>query len=82
METPTELAAAAKAESDITIAEREYEDDDESVVVVDFGPAGDPSVDVVGDAAIVLVDDEQFEFAVPSDAEEVAVNGGVLTIRG
>ncbi|WP_135821424.1 DUF7127 family protein [Halostella litorea] len=80
MKTPSELESVAGEREAVTIAEREY--DGESVVAVDFGPAaGEPSVDVVGGTAIVVVDDAQYEFDVPPDADEVTTNGGVLTIR-
>ena len=80
METPSELESVAGEREAVTITEREY--DGESVVAVDFGPgAGTPSVDVVGGTAIVVVDDEQYEFDVLPNADEVAINGGVLTIR-
>lgn len=81
METPSELEAAAGDRDDVTITTREY--DDEQVIAVDFGPTGDePSLDVVDETAIVVVGDQQFEFDVPADANEVTVNDGVLTIRG
>ena len=81
METPPELEAAAGDKDDVTITEREYED--EQVIAVDFGPTGGkPSLDIVDDTAIVVVDDEQFEFDIPSDANEVTVNDGILTIKG
>ncbi|WP_408958647.1 hypothetical protein [Natrinema sp. 74] len=80
METPPELRDVAGDQNDITISNREYED--ESVIAVDFGPiAGEPSVDVVGETAIVAVDGRQYEFDVPADATDVTVNDGVLTIR-
>lgn len=80
METPPELEAAASDEEGISITEREY--DDESIIAVDFEAIpGTPSVDVVGDTAIVVVGDSQFEFDVPSDASEVTVNDNILTIK-
>ena len=81
METPTELEDVAGEEDEILMQEREY--DGETEIVVDFGSvAGTPSLDVVGDTAIVVAGDEQFEFHVPEDATDVTVNEGVLTIRG
>lgn len=81
METPTELEDVAGSQIDVAVANRDY--DDGSIITVDFGPvAGEPSVDVVGGTAIVVVDGEQFEFDVPTDADEVSVNGGILTIEG
>lgn len=80
METPTELRDVAGAQDDVTITRRDYEG--ETVIAVDFGPVTDePSLDVVGDTAIVVFDGRQLEFDVPPDAKEVTLNGGVLTIR-
>ena len=36
---------------------------------------------VVADAAIVVADDQQFEFEVPASASEITVNDGILTIK-
>ncbi|NKE34553.1 hypothetical protein GWG54_01735 [Natronococcus sp. JC468] len=80
METPPELKAAAGDDDAITITEREY--DEEQVVAVDFGlESGQPTLDVVDGTAIVVVDGDQYEFDVPADATDVAVNDGILTIR-
>lgn len=81
MDPPPELQAAARDSEHVTITTREY--DDETVVAVDFGPVeGKPALDIVDDTAIVIVGETQFEFGVPPDAEDVAVNDGILTIRG
>lgn len=81
METPSGLEAAADNDDEITISNREYED--ESIIAVDFGPLdGVPSIDVVGDTVIVTVDDEQFEFDLPAGASDVTVNDDILTING
>lgn len=81
METPPELEAAAGENDEVTVTEREY--DQEYIIAVDFGQrAGTPTLDVVDETAIIVVDDDQFEFAVPSDATEVTVNDGILTIKG
>ncbi|RKD93602.1 DUF7127 family protein [Halopiger aswanensis] len=81
METPPELEAAAGRKEGAKITKREYED--EQVVAVDFGPSsGKPTLDVTGTTAIVVVGDDQFEFDIPSDATDVTVNDGILTIRG
>ncbi|GAB3666961.1 DUF7127 family protein [Halopiger thermotolerans] len=81
METPPELEAAAGEKDDAKITNREYED--EQVIAVDFGPSsGEPTLDIAGDTAIVVVGDDQFEFEIPSDATDVTVNDGILTIRG
>lgn len=59
---------------------RTDEDDDGGSIVVDFGPAAsDLAVDIVGDTVIVT-DDEQVEFELPTGASDVSVNNGVLTI--
>lgn len=80
METPAELQAAAENQESITISKREY--DGESIIAVDFGPvAGEPSVDIVEETAIVVVDGKQFEFNVPANANKVTVNDGILTIK-
>jgi hypothetical protein len=60
---------------------RELDDEDGSVITVDFGPdAADMSVDVVDDRVLVVMDDRQFEFELPAGASEVTANNGVLTI--
>ncbi|ELY46055.1 DUF7127 family protein [Natronorubrum sulfidifaciens] len=58
----------------------EYEDG--SVIAVDFGTsAADIDVDVVGSTAIIVTNDEQFEFELPPEASDVSVHNGVLTIE-
>lgn len=49
-------------------------------LVADFGPGNQPTVDVVDNTAIVIVDDEQFEFDLPDDAE-VFMSNGIITIE-
>jgi hypothetical protein len=67
-------------------------DDDRSVrsvrrdggqtVVADFGPdALAASVDVVGDTAIVVQDEEQTDVDLPTSAERAFMQNGVLTIE-
>lgn len=59
---------------------RTYEDEDGGAIVVDFGPAAsDLAVDIVGNTVIVT-DDEQVEFELPTGASDVSINNGVLTI--
>lgn len=78
METPQALRTADQDELPV----RKYEYDDGSVIVADFGSAGDdPSVDVVGGTAIVVAGDRQVEFRVPNEASDVSIRGGVLTIE-
>lgn len=81
METPQELEIVASEYPDVTISYTEY--DDETVIAVDFGPkTGGLSVDIVDETAIVVVDGQQFEFDVPTQANKVTTNDGILTIRG
>ncbi|MFB6163622.1 MAG: hypothetical protein ABEJ31_00520 [Haloarculaceae archaeon] len=79
MEAPATLRSAADEQEEISITRRDY--DDEDVLVVDFGPGVDAKLDQVGDTAIVIAGDEQFEFQVPEDASEVTTNDGMLIIR-
>lgn len=78
METPNSLRTAANEREDVTITHREY--DGKNVVIVDFGPGVEASVDVVGETAIVVAGDQQFEFEIPDEATEVTTNDGMLTI--
>jgi hypothetical protein len=80
MQAPRQLRSAADQQDEITIARREY-DGAENVVVVDFGPGVEASLDVVGDIAIVVVRDRQFEFEVPDEASDISVNDGMLIIE-
>ena len=79
MEAPPPLQSAADEQEDVTIARQEYED--ESLVVVDFGRGVEAVLDVVGDTAIVVAGDRQFEFEMPEGAAEVTTNNGMLVIR-
>lgn len=80
METPHKLEAVAGNQEAITIRKQEY--DEETVIAVDFGPAaGNPSLDIVDNTAIVVLDNDQFEFEIPSGANEVFINDGILTIK-
>ncbi|SDR27419.1 DUF7127 family protein [Natronobacterium texcoconense] len=80
METPPELEDAAGDRTDITVTNREY--DEEQVIAVDFGrDVGEISLDVVDETAIVVAGDDQFEFDIPGDATDVTANDGILTIR-
>ncbi len=63
----------------MTITQRNY--DDETVLVVDFGQGVDAGLDIVGDTAIVVAGDRQFEFEVPPEATEITTNDGILEIR-
>lgn len=79
MEAPHQLRTAADEDEAVTIARRDY--DGATVIAVDFGGGTDVELDVVGDTAIVVAGDRQFEFDVPPEATDVSVNGGVLSIR-
>lgn len=62
---------------------REYDYDDTAIVVADFGPeVGEVSIDIVDETALVVAGDEQFEFELSDDVEEVSTENGVLTIEG
>jgi hypothetical protein len=79
MEAPRQLRSAADQQDDITITYRDY--DDENVIVVDFGPGVEATLDVVGDTAIVVANGEQYEFEVPEEASDISVNDGMLVIE-
>lgn len=59
---------------------RQFDYDEEVLLVADFGPGVDSSVDVVDETAIVVIDEEQYEFPVPAGAQ-VFISNGVLTIE-
>ena len=79
MELPGALRSAADERDDVIVTRQEY--DDETVVAVDFGAGVDASVDVVGETAIVVAGDRQFEFEVPEAATELTTNEGILVIE-
>mgnify|MGYP000235145312 CR=1 FL=1 len=64
---------------------RRYEYEDAEVLAADLGVAGDASVDVLGDTAIVVFDGEgetqQIEFQLPEGGAEAFITNGVLTIE-
>lgn len=81
MDAPRQLRTAASDDQrDISITRRERDGEEE--IVIDFGAGVDAKLDVVGDTAIVVAGDEQFEFEIPPEATEVTTNDGMLTIRG
>lgn len=79
MEAPHQLQSAANERDDIKITRRDYEN--ESVIVVDFGSRVEATLDIVGDTAIVVAGDQQFEFDVPAEAKEITTNDGMLIIK-
>ena len=80
MEAPHPLQSAANEQDDISITRREYEGE-ENVMVVDFGRGVEAKLDIVAGTAIVVAGDRQFEFEVPKEATEVTTNDGMLIIR-
>ena len=63
---------------DVNGVVRQYEYDEKTVLVADFGPASG-TVNVVDGTAIVVVDGEHYEFEVPDGADRGIINNGVLT---
>ena len=66
---------------------RRYEYEDGWVIAADLGAdAEDVSVDTVGETAIVAIEsgDEpvESEFELPSEADSVTVENGVVTVEG
>lgn len=80
MEAPTPLQSAADEQEDVSITRREY-DDEEDVMVVDFGRGTEAKLDVIDGLAIVVAGDRQFEFEIPDEATEVTTNDGMLIIK-
>ena len=66
--------------ADIDGPVRQYEYENGAVLAADFGPV-EGSVDVVDGTAIVVVDDDQYEFPVPAGTGSANINNGVLTIE-
>lgn len=66
--------------ADIDGLVRQYEYDDGTVLVADFG-AVSGSVDVVDGTAIVVVDGEQHEFSVPDGTDRAVMNNGIVTVE-
>jgi hypothetical protein len=60
---------------------RRFDYDDLVVFVADLGPGRDGSVDVVGETAIVVVDDEQYEFDLPAGEARGSIVNGVVTVE-
>ncbi|MDR9380190.1 MAG: hypothetical protein RI560_00755 [Natronomonas sp.] len=65
---------------DIDAVARHYEYDDSAIIVADFGFVTG-SVDVVDDTAIVVIDDDQYEFDVPAGVDRAVMNNGVVSIE-
>jgi hypothetical protein len=64
---------------------RRYEYEDAELLAADLGVAGDASVDVLEDTAIVVFEGEegpeQIEFRLPEGGAEAFITNGVLTIE-
>lgn len=73
-----EYAQSIRADIDGPV--RQYEYDDEAVLVADFGPV-EGSVDIVDGTAIVVIEDEQYEFEVPAGTDRANINNGVVSIE-
>lgn len=80
MEAPYPLQSAADEQEGISITRREYEDE-ENVMVVDFGRDVEAKLDIIDGTAIVVAGDRQFEFEIPEEATEVTTNDGMLIIK-
>lgn len=72
------------AERDDVFARR-YQYEDEEVLAVDLGVSGEASVDVLGNEAIVVFeeddDTQQFELQLPDGEAKAFITNGVLTIE-
>jgi len=62
-------------------ATRQYEYDDGSVVFAGDLGVTDATLDVVDGTAIVVTDEEQYEFELPDDHARVFMKNGVVTIE-
>lgn len=80
MEPPRQIRSAANTEDDVTITRRDY--DGREQIVVDFGAGVEAKLDIVGDTAIVVAGDDQYEFEIPAGATELSTNDGMLVIEG
>jgi len=59
---------------------RRFDYEDATTFAADIGEDG--SVDVVGDTAIVVTDDGQYDVSLPDTGDPVAfINNGILTIE-
>ena len=59
---------------------RRFECEDAVELTVDFGPGAAPSVNVVGDTAIVVADGSQYGIEVGENAKAF-ISNGILTIE-
>ena len=59
---------------------RRVEYDSRTEYMLDFGPAADVSVDIVGDTALLVVDGEQYDIDLEENAQ-VFMNNGIVTFE-
>lgn len=74
----------AQSRSDLPV--RRYDYEHESLIVADLGGAGDASVEVLGETAVVVVErpdgDVQYEIDLPPEGvSNTFITNGVLTIE-
>ena len=74
----TEYIQSVRGEIEGPVRHYEYADSD--VIVADFGTV-DGSVDVVDNTAIVVIDDEQYEFSVPVGTASAVMNNGIVSVE-
>lgn len=60
---------------------RRYEYDDAVVFAGDLGRGSGATVDVVGDTAVVAVDDDEYDLDLPAGDALAFIHNGVLTIE-
>jgi hypothetical protein len=60
---------------------RRYDYADRTVFAADLGPGAEGDVDVVDGTAIVVVDEEQYEFDVPARDAQAFIKNGVVTVE-
>ena len=58
-----------------------YESENGTELAVDFGPSVQSAVDIVGETAIVVVDDDQYEFELDTENAQAFITNGVLSIE-
>ncbi|SFS08515.1 hypothetical protein SAMN05216559_3446 [Halomicrobium zhouii] len=65
---------------DAPVRRFEY-DDGTRVLAADLGVAGDASVDVVDETAIVVSGSDQYDLALPAGDAQAFIKNGVLTVE-
>lgn len=60
---------------------RRYENDDAILFAADLGGEAHASVDVVGDTAIVVAGEDQYDLDLPGDDAQAFIRNGVLTVE-